>query len=116
MWAADQWSELELLAVGSELGEYFGTDHGLLVIGAGQDQSLGLEIGDVILEVGDREPKDAKHFLRILRNYDPGETVNLQVMRRQQQLTLSAEVPERPESKRNVGFLLPTLLQGNRAI
>ena len=94
IWSNGMWSDIELLKLGPELGEYFGTDHGLLVIDTPADNDFGLEIGDVILSIGDREPRDATHLQRILRSYDGGETINLEIMRRKQSMTLSSEVPE----------------------
>ncbi len=93
VWSRGGWSDVELLKVGPELGQYFGTDRGLLVVRPPSDNKLGLAIGDVILQVGDREPRDTTHLLRILRNYDAGETINVEVMRQKKQVTLSAEAP-----------------------
>jgi hypothetical protein len=88
------WGDLDLAPLDAELGEYFGTEQGLLVLRTPEGDVFGLRAGDVILSIGEREPRDATHALRILKSYDAGETVNLRVMRRQEPITLSAEVPE----------------------
>ena len=46
---------MELVVVTPELGRYFGTEYGLLVIRAPDDQAIDLQDGDVIRE--DRRPQ-----------------------------------------------------------
>ena len=116
VWPPGRWADLELLKLGPELGEYFGADRGLLVIRAPEDDLLGLEIGDVILAVGDREPRDTAHLLRILRNYDAGETVRLRVMRHQETVTLSAELPEEKSALWQKNLFTPALAFRDDAI
>lgn len=86
--------DIELVPLSEQLGEYFKTDRGLLVLKAPEDGPFGLEAGDVILSIGDREPRDATHAHRILRSYDEGETVNLHIVRHGERITLTATVPE----------------------
>ncbi|HVS62866.1 MAG TPA: PDZ domain-containing protein [Thermoanaerobaculia bacterium] len=87
------WGDVELVRVDAELGEYFGTEEGLLVLRTPEGDSFGLRAGDVILRIGEREPRDATHGLRILRSYDAGENVNLYVVRKGERITLTASVP-----------------------
>ena len=87
------WGDVELVRVDAELGEYFDTEEGLLVLRTPEGDSFGLRAGDVILSIGEREPRDATHGLRILRSYDAGETVNLYVVRKGERITLTANVP-----------------------
>jgi C-terminal processing protease CtpA/Prc len=50
------WSDMQLVTLTPALGAYFGTEKGLLVVrGPGVD-SLKLQDGDVILDIGGREP------------------------------------------------------------
>lgn len=70
------------------LGEYFGTSKGVLVTNVGDDSALGLEPGDVILEVGDREATDADRVRRIIGSYDEGEPITLRIMRQKREMTV----------------------------
>ncbi len=90
-----RWLSLELVTLDERLGEYFGTSEGLLVIEAPEDETLGLESGDVILRVDGREPESQSHLMRILRSYAPGETMEITIMRDKRQQTLTVTVPER---------------------
>jgi S1-C subfamily serine protease len=89
------WLDMELVALNPELGEYFGVDHGVLVVRAPkEDDTLGLESGDVILGIGDREVKSPEHAMRILRSYEPEEELLLHIIRRGRSETLTTAVPE----------------------
>jgi len=88
------WAQLELVSLNPELGEYFGTDEGLLVISGEQLEELGLQAGDVLLDIGGRELKSPSHALRILRSYEPGESLKIRVIRHKAEMTVDAVVPE----------------------
>lgn len=94
MFVFRDWLELELASLNPELGEYFGTSEGVLVIRPGRNDSLKLRAGDVILKVGDRVATSPSRVLRALRSFDPGEAVTLEVLRKRERLTLRATVPE----------------------
>jgi len=96
----DSWCDLDLVRLNPDLGEYFGTSEGLLVVKAPGDSSLALKSGDVILSIGGRKPTSAEHAMRILRSYDAGETVTIDIMRKQRRTTLSWKVPDRDEMMR----------------
>lgn len=87
------WCDLNLVRLNPDLGEYFGTTEGLLVVKAPADSSLPLKSGDVILSIGGRKPTTVEHAMRILRSYDTGETVSIEIMRKQKRVTLSWKVP-----------------------
>ncbi|HSR42689.1 MAG TPA: PDZ domain-containing protein, partial [Longimicrobiales bacterium] len=72
---------LELTEVNPELGEYFGTDEGLLVTEVREGSTLGLRAGDVLLAVDGREVEDVGHARRILQSYRPDEELTLRIMR-----------------------------------
>jgi S1-C subfamily serine protease len=91
------WCELNLVRLNADLGEYFGTSEGLLVVKAPADSGLPLKSGDVILSIGGRKPTTAEHAMRILRSYDAGETVSIEIMRKQKRMTLAWKVPERED-------------------
>jgi C-terminal processing protease CtpA/Prc len=87
------WRDMELVALNPELGEYFATAQGILVVSASKDGPLKLKAGDVILKIGDRTPATPSQAMRILRSYEPGENVALQVMRKREKLTITVQAP-----------------------
>ena len=91
----DRFSDLDLVDLNPDLGEYFGSKTGVLVVKASSDSTIPLKAGDVILKIDGREPKSVSQAERILRSYDSGETAKLEVMRKQKRITLSWAVPER---------------------
>ena len=91
------WGGIEMVKLNPDLGEYFGTREGLLVVDTPEDSSLKLKAGDVIQTIGGRKPTSPMHAMRILRSYEPGETVSIQVFRKRAQVTLSYKVPEERE-------------------
>lgn len=88
---------LELAPLNPDLGRYFGTDEGVLVISAPKDSTLGLRGGDVVLAVDGRAPSSPSHLLRILRSYESGETFKLDIMRNRKQETVTARLGERDD-------------------
>jgi S1-C subfamily serine protease len=91
----DRFSDLDLVDLNPDLGEYFGSKTGVLVVKASSDSTIPLKAGDVILKIDGREPKSVSQADRILRSYDSGETAKLEVMRKQKRITVSWAVPER---------------------
>ena len=84
--------ELELAPLNPDLGAYFGTTEGILVIHAPASSSLGLKGGDVVLSVDGRTPQSAGSLLRILRSYDDDETIKLEIMRQKQRQTVTGKL------------------------
>ncbi len=95
-WLLAGWGDAELVTMTPGLGRYFGTDKGVLVVRAPSDSALGLQDGDVIQAIGSREPQNAPHAMRILRSYQPGETIELRIMRDRKAQTLRGVAPEGP--------------------
>jgi S1-C subfamily serine protease len=93
-WLLEGWSDAELVKITPGLGRYFGADKGVLVARAPSDATLGLQDGDVIVAIGGREPQSGPHAMRILRSYQPGESVEIRVLRDRKAQTLKATVPE----------------------
>ncbi|HYT83361.1 MAG TPA: PDZ domain-containing protein, partial [Gemmatimonadales bacterium] len=77
LWFGNPWGGIELVSLNPDLGEYFGTREGVLVVRAPEDSALALKGGDVILAIGGRKPTSPEHAMRILRSYDAGETVTI---------------------------------------
>ena len=52
----------------------------------------------MILKIDGREPTSVEQTLRILGSYEPGESLNLEIMREQRQRTLEIEIPNNTRS------------------
>ena len=89
------WLDMELVELNAELGAYFGATDGLLVVRAPESDDIPLKSGDVILSVGGRTPTSPAHAMRIMRSYEPGETITMDIMRERRQQTLTLTIPER---------------------
>ena len=87
----------EFLDLSPDLGRYFGTSKGLLVVRAPKDQRLELQDGDVILDIDGRIPTSGSHALQILNSYRAGETLKLHIMRQQKRIELPVEIPAEPD-------------------
>jgi S1-C subfamily serine protease len=88
-----RWADMELVELTPALGAYFGTEEGVLVVRAPRDESLQLQDGDVIVEISGRTPMDTGHAMRILASFEPGEQLQLRIMREQREQTLDIEIP-----------------------
>src|SRR5882762_6049252 len=93
------WGGIELVELNSDLGEYFGTREGVLVVRAPEDSTLALKGGDVIVSIGGRKPTSHVQAMRNIRSYDPGESVTLDVLRKQRHINVTWKVPERESRK-----------------
>src|SRR5512138_2509362 len=93
--AAGPLGDLELAPLNPELGQYFGTTDGVLVIRAPKDGSLGLKGGDVVQAVDGRKPAGPSHLLRILRSYERGETFKMDVLRNRKRETVTGRLGDR---------------------
>jgi len=71
---------LALVPMSRDLGEYFGTADGFLVVKPPADSASPLKAGDVILAIDGRKPQSVEHAHRILSSYAPGEKAKLDVM------------------------------------
>jgi F0F1-type ATP synthase membrane subunit b/b' len=87
------WAQMQLVALTPELGAYFGASRGLLVVRGPESDGLRLQDGDVILDIGGREPTTPEHALRILGSFQGGETMKITVMRNQRRETLEFQMP-----------------------
>ncbi|MBK8005078.1 MAG: PDZ domain-containing protein [Gemmatimonadetes bacterium] len=92
-------SGLKLAELNPDLGEYFGTREGVLVLEAPKDSSSALRAGDVILSIDGRAVKTDEQAQRIFRSYADGETAKLEVMRKQRKLTVTWKASEREEGR-----------------
>ena len=90
----DEMSGMELATLTPALGKYFGTDKGVLVVRAPEGAAFKLEDGDVIVAIGGREPTSGSHATRILRSYQPGEKVDIKLMRQRKPMNMQVTLPE----------------------
>jgi type II secretory pathway component PulC len=85
---------MELATLTPQLGHYFGTDKGVLVVRAPKDSDFKLQDGDVILSIDGREPISGTHATRILASYQPGEKVVLHIMRERKAMNVETKLPD----------------------
>jgi C-terminal processing protease CtpA/Prc len=90
---------LEVTTLTPQLGRYFGTSKGVLVVRAPSDDTLKLQDGDVILAIDGREPTSSSHIARILGSYQPGEKLTLRVMRDQKVQDVVVTLLDRPSGR-----------------
>jgi C-terminal processing protease CtpA/Prc len=98
---------MELARLTPKLGAYFGTNDGVLVVQAPDNEVFKLEDGDVIQSIDGRKPDDGAHAMRILRSYRSGEKVTLNVLRQRKPVTLAVTMPDRPEFDGDHFFTAP---------
>jgi len=94
----DGFGDMELAQLTERLGSYFGTDEGLLVVRAPEDEDLQLEDGDVIINIDGRKPSSVAHAMRILGSYESGEELKIEIMRDQRKRTITLEIPDHRQS------------------
>ncbi|HTO74275.1 MAG TPA: PDZ domain-containing protein [Gemmatimonadales bacterium] len=85
---------LNLIDLNPDLGEYFGTKEGVLVVSTPEDSVVPLKAGDVILALDGRKPRSSGHAQRILDSYEPGETIKADIMRKQKRVSVSWTAPK----------------------
>jgi hypothetical protein len=80
---------LQLADMNEGLAAYFGTADGVLVTEVAESATLGLEAGDVILSIGDREVAETQDVRRILASFDIDEPVTFRVRRDNREIQVS---------------------------
>ena len=88
-------ADLEVAPINTDLGSYFGTTEGVLVINVGEKSNLQLKSGDVILSVDGRKPSGPNSLMRILRSYEEGDPIRFEIMRNHRRETVSGKVADR---------------------
>lgn len=94
--AAGVFGSADLVPLTPQLGKYFGTEKGLLVVRAPSDSRLKLEDGDVIVDIDGRVPSSPSHAFRILGSYQAGEKLKLNVLREKKKMTFDITIPDEP--------------------
>ena len=88
-------ANLDLAPINPELGKYFGTSEGVLVINLPPDSKLGLKPGDVVLSVDSREIKGPGHLVNVLMSYGEDEPAVFLIMRQKSRMTVTGSVGEK---------------------
>jgi S1-C subfamily serine protease len=88
-------ADVELAPLNPDLGRYFGTSEGVLVVSVPKDSPLGLKGGDVVQAVDGRKPATPSQLLRILRSYEKGETFKIDVLRNHRRETVTGRLGEK---------------------
>lgn len=102
----------ELVPLTPKLGQYFGTEKGLLVVRAPDDNRLKLEDGDVIVDIDGRTPANPGHAFRILGSYQAGEKLTLNVLRQKKKMSFDITIPDEPAAGRTNPFMFHQRLEG----
>ena len=88
-----RWSGLNLASLDDELGRYFGTDQGVLVLSTGDDLE-GLQAGDVIRKVDGRSVDSPREAMEALRARPAGSKVAVEYLRERKPATAQVTVPK----------------------
>lgn len=91
-------ADLELAPLNPDLGQYFGATTGVLVISVPKDSELGLRGGDVVIAVDGRKPASPSQLLRILRSYERGESLKMDILRKQKRETVTGRLGDKPKN------------------
>lgn len=83
------WGDLAMVSLSPGLGEYFGTHEGVLVVHS--PDSLPLRDGDVLVSVSGQGLTDAMQAVQLLSLYQPGEVIDVEVLRQGKSLALEFE-------------------------
>lgn len=90
VFGADEWRDrfadfggnmVEVVQLNAELGSYFGTEEGVLVLDVAGASTLGLRPGDVVVKIGGRQVDDVSDMRRILDSYEDDEKVDFGIWR-----------------------------------
>lgn len=98
-------ADMELATLTPQLGRYFGTEKGVLVVRAPKEEGFKLQDGDVILAIDGREPTSGSHATRILSSYQPGEKISLRLMREHKTINVETTLDERQGPQRKLGAI-----------
>jgi PDZ domain-containing protein len=91
---AFRWNGLNLASVDKDLGHYFGTDSGVLVISIPEDMS-GLRPGDVLKKVDGKTVRTPREVMAAAHSKSPGAAVPVEYLRDRKLLNSKLTLPER---------------------
>lgn len=90
---AFRWNGLNLASVDAQLGRYFGTDRGVLVLSAGEDLS-GLQPGDVIQRIDGKAVATPREAMDALRARPADSAVAVEYLRDRRTANAQVKVPK----------------------
>ena len=90
---AFRWNGLNLAAVDAQLGRYFGTSEGVLVLSTGKDLD-GLQAGDVIRKIGGKPVSHPREAMDALRAQPADAKVSVDYLRDRVTATAQVSVPK----------------------
>lgn len=85
-------ANVDMAPLNPELGRYFGTSEGVLVINLPSDSRIGLKPGDVVLAVDGRECKSPNQMMRVLMSYDRDDTITFQIVRQKSRMKVTGTI------------------------
>ena len=85
---------LRLAEIEPDLGAYFNTDRGVLVLKAKPDNALQLQAGDVVLNLQGTAVNSPADFMRTLRDFGPGDQLQIDIKRKRKSQTLNPVISE----------------------
>lgn len=95
-----RWQGLRLAPLDADLGRYFGTQQGVLVLKAEGDALSGLRSGDVIQSIDGENVAEPRKAMRKLADADPGQRIAVVVLRDKRRADVTLTAPERPDVMR----------------
>jgi membrane-associated protease RseP (regulator of RpoE activity) len=92
---AFRWNGLNLASVDKQLGRYFGTDHGVLVLSIPEGMG-GLQPGDVLQKVDGKPVRSPREMMAAAHARKPGNAVPVEYLRDRKLQHTQLTLPERP--------------------
>lgn len=92
---AFRWNGLNLASVDKQLGRYFGTDHGVLVLSIPEGMG-GLQPGDVLQKVDGKPVRSPREAMAAAHARKPGSAVPVEYLRDRKVQATQLTLPERP--------------------
>ncbi len=89
---AYRWNGLNLSSIDPQLGRYFGTERGVLVLSTGPELS-GLQAGDVIQRVDGRVVNSPREVMDALRGKAADSTVKVEYLRDRRTASAAVKIP-----------------------
>lgn len=95
-----RWQGLRMAPLDADLGRYFGTQQGVLVLKADGESLGGLRGGDVIQAIDGTSVGDPREAMRLLAGADPGKSITIGILRDKRRSDIALVAPERPDIAR----------------
>lgn len=98
------WLGIEVQELTPQLAESFGMSdtRGLIIAGIfrnGPAHQAGIQPGDIMIAINDQPIRDRRTSMDQIAKYKPGDEISIDVIRNDQQLSLTVKIFERPRSR-----------------